>query len=309
MSVSFLSRSASRAWKSSWTAASATIGWVATSITTFLVLALVTIAVAIWWEWSHHNPVVELKLMRDRNFSIACLYYFVFSFGLFGSTVLIPEVLQTLFGYTATDAGLVLGPGAAVIVLMAPFVARIVPRIGVKLLLAASFTIAALSMFYYSGSTTQTDYFHFAFARAYQGFRYAFMFVPVTQLAYSYLPKNKNNEGSSLMNLCRNWGVSFGIAFVTTMLERRTQYHQSVLVSHLTSADGSVRQFVSIGSRYLLTRGNERARCNSSGIRTRFEPDNAAGDNACRHGLFSSSGSRSDPRPAHGLADSELSDK
>jgi DHA2 family multidrug resistance protein len=89
-----------------------------------------------------------------------------------------------------------------------------------------------------------------AVARAYQSFGYAFMFVPVTQLAYSYLPKNKNNKGSSLMNLCRNWGASFGIAFVTTMLERRTQYHQSVLVSHLTSADGAVQQFVKQASRY-----------------------------------------------------------
>jgi DHA2 family multidrug resistance protein len=115
-----------------------------------------------------------------------------------------------------------------VIVLVAPFVARIVPRVGAKRLLAASFTIAALSMFYYSGFTSQTDYFHFAVARAYQGFGYAFMFVPVTQLAYSYLPKNKNNKGSSLMNLRRTWGASFGISFVTTMLERRTQYHQSV---------------------------------------------------------------------------------
>jgi DHA2 family multidrug resistance protein len=81
------------------------------------------------------------------------------------------------------------------------------------------------------------------------------MFVPVTQLAYSYLPRNKNNKGSSLTNLCRNWGGSFGIAFVTTMLERRTQYHQSVLISHLSSADGTVQQFVHSASRYLLTRG------------------------------------------------------
>jgi DHA2 family multidrug resistance protein len=110
-------------------------------------------------------------------------------------------------------------------------------------------------MFYYSGFTSQTDYFHFALARAYQGFGYAFMFVPVTQLAYSYLPKNKNNKGSSLMNLCRNWGASFVISFVTTMLERRTQYRQSVLVSHLTSADGAVQQFVNQASHYLLTRG------------------------------------------------------
>jgi DHA2 family multidrug resistance protein len=81
------------------------------------------------------------------------------------------------------------------------------------------------------------------------------MFVPVSQLAYSYLPKNKNNKGSSLTNLCRNWGGSFGIAFVTTMLERRTQYHQSVLVGHFTSADGIVRQFVNQSSHFLMTRG------------------------------------------------------
>jgi MFS transporter, DHA2 family, multidrug resistance protein len=225
-------------------------------IATFLAIAVVAIGIAIWWEWRHDDPVVELTLLRERNFAIANLYYFLFAFGLFGSTVLIPEMLQTLFGYTATDAGLVLGPGAAVITLLAPFVVRIVPRIGAKRLLGFSFTIAALSFFYYSGMTTETDYVHFALARAFQGFGYAFMFVPVSQLAYSYLPRNKNNKGSSLTNLCRNWGGSFGIAFVTTMLERRTQYHQSVLVSNLTSADASVRQFVSTSSHLLVTRGS-----------------------------------------------------
>src|SRR4029077_3755984 len=224
-------------------------------ITSFLVIAVVAIAVAIWWEWHHHDPVVELTLLRDRNFALACIYYFLFGLGLFGSTVLIPEILQTLFGYTATDAGLVLGPGAAVVTIMAPVVVRILPRIGAKRLLGASFTIAALSMFYYSGLTSQTDYSHFALARVFQGFGYAFMIVPVTQLAYSYLPKNKNNKGSSLMNLCRNWGGSFGIAFVTTMQERRTQYHQSVLVGSLTSADGAVGQLVNRSSHFLVTRG------------------------------------------------------
>ncbi len=224
-------------------------------IATFLVIAVVAIAIAIWWEWRHDDPVVELTLLRERNFAIANVYYFLFAFGLFGSTVLIPEMLQTLFGYTATDAGLVLGPGAAVITLLAPFVARLVPRIGAKRMLGFSFTVAALSFVYYSGMTTQTDYFHFAMARAFQGFGYAFMFIPVSQLAYSYLPKNKNNKGSSLTNLCRNWGASFGISFVTTMLERRTQYHQSVLCSNLTSGDESVRRFVSASSHFLVTRG------------------------------------------------------
>jgi DHA2 family multidrug resistance protein len=224
-------------------------------IATFLAVAVVAIAIAIWWEWRHDDPVVELTLLRERNFAIANVLYFLFAFGLFGSTVLIPEMLQTLFGYTATDAGLVLGPGAAVITLLAPLVVRIMPRIGAKRMLAFSFTVAALSFVYYSGMTTQTDYFHFTLARVFQGFGYAFMFIPVSQLAYSYLPKNKNNKGSSLTNLCRNWGASFGISFVTTMLERRTQYHQSVLVSNLTSGDESVRRFVSASSHFLITRG------------------------------------------------------
>jgi len=228
-------------------------------ISGFLVIAVVAIAIAIWWEWRHDDPVVELTLLRERNFALANMYYFLFAFGLFGSTVLIPEMLQTLFGYTATDAGLVLGPGAAVITLLAPFVVRIVPRVGAKRLLAMSFTIAALSFFYYSTLTPQTDYSHFVLARCLQGFGYAFMFVPVSQLAYSYLPKSKNNKGSSLTNLCRNWGGSFGIAFVTTLLARRMQYHQSVLVQHLTSADATVEAFVGRASHFLLTRGSSYA--------------------------------------------------
>src|SRR6202046_2757883 len=229
--------------------------WLESQFTaSFLANAVVAIAIGIWWEWRHDDPVVELTLLRERNFAIANVYYFLFAFGLFGSTVLIPEMLQTLFGYTATDAGLVLGPGAAVITLLAPFVGRVVPRIRAQRMLGARVTIAALSFFYYAGLNTSTDYSHFAFARAFQGFGYAFMFVPVSQLAYSYLPKNKNNKGSSLTNLCRNWGGSFGIAFVTSMLERRTEYHQSVLVRNLTSAGGTVRQFVQTLSHILVRR-------------------------------------------------------
>jgi MFS transporter, DHA2 family, multidrug resistance protein len=234
--------------------------WLASHlIATCLTIAAIALALAIWWEWRHQDPVVELALLRERNFAISCVYYFVFAFGLFGSTVLIPEMLQTLFGYTATDAGLVLGPGAAVITVLAPIVVRIAPRVGAKRLLGASFTIAALSMFYFSRFTVQTDYFHFVLARCFQGFGYAFMFVPVSLLTYSYLPKSKNDKGSSLSSLCRNWGGSFGISFVTTMLERRTQYHQSVLAGDMTSANVRVHGFIGVSSAYLVTRGTNSA--------------------------------------------------
>src|ERR1700745_3859235 len=92
-------------------------------------------------------------------------------------------------------------------------------------------------MWYYASFTLGTDYGHLALARALQGLGIATLFVPVSQLAYSNLPKNKNNKASSLTNLFRNQGGSFGIAFVTTMLARRAEYHQSVLVTHVTNFD------------------------------------------------------------------------
>src|SRR5258708_34686981 len=140
-------------------------------------------------------------------------------------------MLQSLYGYTATDAGLVLGPGAMVIVILAPVVVRLVNRIPVARLLAVGFTILGLSMWYFASFNLATNYAREAGARALQGLGIAFLFVPVSQIAYSYLPKNKNNKASSLTNPSRNQGASFAIAFVTTMLARRAQDHQSALVT------------------------------------------------------------------------------
>ena len=206
-------------------------------IVAFFSVAIAALVIGIFWELRHPDPVVELGLLKERNFAIANFFYFLFGFVLFGSTVLIPQMLQSLYGYTATDAGLVLGPGAMVIVLMAPLVVQLVKRIPVAWLIGLGFTILGSAMWYFASFNLATDYRHEALARVVQGFGIAFLFVPTSQLAYSYLPKNKNNKASSLTNLFRNQGGSFGIAFVTTVLERRTQFHRSVLASHITSTD------------------------------------------------------------------------
>ena len=101
-------------------------------IVCFFSVAVLALLVAVFWEWRHPDPVVEIRLLADRNFAIANFYYFLFGFALFGSTVLIPQMLQSLYGYTATDAGLALGPGALVIVALAPLIVRILPKLGVK---------------------------------------------------------------------------------------------------------------------------------------------------------------------------------
>ena len=224
-------------------------------IIVFFSIAMVALVFAILWEWNHPDPVVEIRLLADRNFALASVFYFIFGFTLYGSTVLIPQMLQRLYGYSATNAGLVLGPGAFVIVMLAPVVVRILPKVGVKRLVAFGYFVFALAMWYYASFTLTTDYRHEALARALQGLGIATLFVPVSQLAYSNIAKNKNNKASSLTNLFRNQGGSFGIAFVTTLAARRAQYHQSVLVVHNTPFDVRYQQLLTNLTNYFSTHG------------------------------------------------------
>jgi DHA2 family multidrug resistance protein len=234
-------------------------------IVTFFVVAIASLVMAVVWELNHRDPVVEISLLRERNFAISNCFYFIFGFVLFGSTVLIPQMLQSLYGYTATDAGLVLGPGALVIVFMAPIVVRLVKRIPVSRLIAVGFVILGIAMWHYASFNIETDYRHEALARCLQGLGLAFLFVPTSQLAYSRLPREKNNKASSLTNLFRNQGGSFGIAFVTTMIERRSQYHRSVLVSNVSSYNSAYRTVIDgisqrlYHSGYSLTEATHRA--------------------------------------------------
>jgi MFS transporter, DHA2 family, multidrug resistance protein len=221
----------------------------------FLSVAILALIAAAFWEWRHPDPVVEIRLLADRNFAIANAFYFLFGFALFGSTVLIPQMLQSLYGYTATDAGLVLGPGAFVIVVLAPVIVRILPKVGIKPLIFIGYLIFALAMWKYASVDLGTDYKHVALLRGLQGLGIAPLFVPVSQLAYSYLPKHKNNKASSLTNLFRNQGGSVGIAFVTTLLARRTQYHQSVLVAHATPFQQRYQERLTSVTNYFATHG------------------------------------------------------
>jgi MFS transporter, DHA2 family, multidrug resistance protein len=224
-------------------------------IVIFLSMALASLVASAIYEWRHHDPVVEITLFKDRNFALSNLLYFGFGFVLFGSTVLIPQMLQSLFGYSATDAGLVLGPGALVIVVMAPFVVRLMPKVGAKKMIMLGSLIMGAAMWHFASFDLTTDYRSYALARALQGLGLGFFFVPVSTLAYSYIPLNKNNKASSITNLFRNLGGSFGVAFVTTLLERRTQFHHSVLVQHLTPENPVFRQTLEAVTQRLIVAG------------------------------------------------------
>jgi MFS transporter, DHA2 family, multidrug resistance protein len=193
---------------------------------------------AVFWELRVADPVIDFRLLKTRNFAIACVFYFVFGFGLFGTTTMIPQMLQSLYGYRAIDAGLVLGPGAFVITILAPVGAFLVQRgvVHPRILLFGAVIVVGFSMLHYSHLNLQTDYAHYAWARALQGLGYAFFFVPLSVITYSQLKPNQNNKASSLTNFFRNWGGSFGIAFITTMSERRQDFHQSRVGGNLTAS-------------------------------------------------------------------------
>jgi MFS transporter, DHA2 family, multidrug resistance protein len=222
-----------------------------------LAIAIAAWAGAVYWELHHPDPIIELRLLANRNFAIASAFYFIFGVGLFASTTMIPQILQSLYGYRAVDAGLVLGPGAFVITLLAPVAAQLIQRglVHPKVLLLFSLVIVFFSMMDYSSFTLQTDYSHYAWARALQGLGYAFFFVPISVIAYSQLRPDQNNRASSLTNLARNWGGSFGIAFVTTMSERRQNLHQSRVGDTLAASSGALQQSVRSTASYLAAHG------------------------------------------------------
>ena len=212
------------------------------------VIGIGCLTAAVFWELHHPDPVIDFRMLKTRNFAIANIFYFLFGFGLFASTTMIPQMLQQLYGYRAIDAGLVLGPGAFVITLLAPVGAQLVQRkiVHPRLLLFGSIMVVGLSFLHYSHFNLQTDYAHYAWARALQGLGYAFFFVPLSVITYSQLKPNQNNKASSLTNFFRNWGGSFGIAFITTMAERRQDFHQSRVGGNLTAStlplQGAIRQ-------------------------------------------------------------------
>jgi DHA2 family multidrug resistance protein len=225
----------------SWLLAIAALSWIAT----------------VMWELRAREPVIDFRLLANRNFAIASTLFLVFGFGLFGSTTLIPQILQSLYGYRATDAGLVLGPGALVITFFAPIAAQLIQRqmVSARVLLAVSIMTVGAAMWYYSTFNLATDYSHYALARAYQGLGYGFFFVPVNVLAYSQLRPDQNNRASSLTNLFRNWGGSFGIAFITTAAERRHQFHQTILGSAIGATSQPLADRTSLLTNYFVTKG------------------------------------------------------
>jgi DHA2 family multidrug resistance protein len=222
----------------------------------FSILAAVGLTFLIYWElFITKEPVVNLRAFKDRSFAVGNSLMFLTFFAFFSSIVLLPLYLQQLMGYTAFQAGLVLGPGGAATIMLLPFSGALTQRGYAKHLLMIGLSIAAFSIFMMSSFNLSADFHAVIMPRVVQGMGMAFFFVPLTTLTVAGIRKENMGNATGIFNLVRNVGASIGVAFSSTLLAQRAQEHQSRLVEHIDLANPYIRNAIETYGHYLFSRG------------------------------------------------------
>ncbi len=218
-------------------------------------VAITSLVVAVIWELKREHPIVDLRLLRDRNFFLSNVLMFMLGFSLFASTVLLPLLMQTLLGYSATTAGLVLSPGGFMTMAVLPIVGFLLSKYDARLLVMIGLSIVSFSLFQMSHFNLGLDYRTAVIARIIQSGGLGFLFVPINSIAYFFIPKEKNADAAGLLNFSRNIGGSVGIALVTTFLARDTQRHQNNLIAQLTPYSVGLQNSLHRATDMLIHRG------------------------------------------------------
>jgi DHA2 family multidrug resistance protein len=235
--------------------------WFGSRIITFFVCTMVIAFVSmIWWELKQlregHRPIVNLTLFGRRVFAISFSLMFVLGFALYATTLLIPQFVQTLLGYTAELAGLVLSPAGLMMMCMMPVVGILSGKVDPRKLIAYGFVMLTLSLIWMANLNLQLSYGQLVFMRIFQASGLAFLFIPINTIAYIGVKQSENNDVSGLTNLARNIGASCGTAFVSTMLIRRSAAHESSMVRNFVpGTPGFDRQVTNLAHVYAVGNG------------------------------------------------------
>jgi DHA2 family multidrug resistance protein len=243
--------------------------WFSSGFITWLsLIAVVSMVLFFIVEYFAEHPIMNLKTFRNISFTTGCLVMFFAFFNLFGSIVLLPIYLQTLMGYTATLAGLVLGPGGVATLIAMPIAGRLVTKVNPKGLLAFGIIVAAYSTHLMSQFNLLADFPAVIWPRIVLGVGMGFLFIPLTTMTMSSVPKEDMGNAAAIYNLLRNLGGSFGVAFVTTMIARREQFHQARLVSNFAPTDRGFQMAAHQVSQALQLRGVPPALASQAGNAT-----------------------------------------
>jgi MFS transporter, DHA2 family, multidrug resistance protein len=238
--------------------------WFGSTFITWATIVSVTALVAlVVRELTASHPVIDLHLFKDRNFAISTFMMYTLGVVLYGTTLLLPILLQTLMGYTAMQSGLVLLPGGLVLLAALPFVGALLDRFEPRWIVVTGLLIMSTGLFQLShldlDAGPRSPVVDWIISRM----GTAFLFVPINVMAFYFVPRGKMNNASGLINLARNVGASTGISFVTTMLDRRSQFHQNVLSGNLQGGSTRFQAALHHLTQLLASRGENAARAMS----------------------------------------------
>ncbi len=224
-------------------------------IVVFALVSFFALILLVINELNVAQPIIDLRLFRDPTFATGSVVMFFLFFNLLGSIVLLPIYVQSLMGYSSYDAGLVLGPGGLATLCVMPIVGKLVQKVNPKKILGVGIVICSITTWLMSQFNLQADFWTFVLPRITLGLGMGLSFIPLTTLTLSHIPREKMGQATSMYNLLRNMGGAVGIAFVTTLLARRSQFHQARLVDHLSVFDPAYTMAKSKAAAALVAKG------------------------------------------------------
>ncbi|MDR3518191.1 MAG: DHA2 family efflux MFS transporter permease subunit [Azospirillaceae bacterium] len=231
--------------------------WLASPFIAIMSVATVLgIVGAIVWLLRAQKPVVNIRVLADRNFAIGSVMIIVMGLVLYASSVLIPQFAQQVLGYDATHAGMLLSPGGILIFFLIPIVARILPHIQARLVIAFGYSVMTAGLFYTWHLVPDIDFLTLTMMRTSQTLALGFLFVPISVITYATLPKEMNADAAALFTMFRNVAGSVGISISTALVTERTQIRQAHLATWMTPLSQPYNTLVAQKERVLLTLGN-----------------------------------------------------
>ena len=226
-------------------------------IVCFTAVAVVGLISLVLWELRearlNKRPILDLKLFTSRHFSLSFVMMFVLGFALYATTVLLPQLLQSLMGYTAESSGFAMSAGGLATIICMPIVGILISKVDARYLIVFGFASIALALFHMTSINLQMSFAYAAKLRFLQSIGLAFLFVPINTLIYVGVPPGKNNDVSGLSNLARNIGGSAGTSFFTTVLARHQQIHQQYLVQNVYGSGAAYMRQAQALKQQLLT--------------------------------------------------------
>jgi DHA2 family multidrug resistance protein len=180
------------------------------------------------------NPIVNLRVFKDRNFALSWVEIALMGFVLYSSAVVIPQFAQTQLGYTATVAGLALAPGAVVLVILIPITGRLLTIIPVKYVIACGGIALCSALLYSTNLIPGLDFTDLVIFRSAQTAALSLLFVPISSIAYTTVPKELNGDATALFSMARNVFGGVGISVATALVTDHQQIRQNFLVANLT---------------------------------------------------------------------------